>query len=72
MFTLYLAGPITGCNYEEATDWRKKFASILGHGNEIRCLSPMRGKEHLKNEVLLGSNYDHPLSRSKGIVTRDS
>lgn len=44
----YLAGPITGLTYDEATDWREKIAF------DVECagfhpLSPMRGKERFKD-----------------------
>lgn len=69
--TVYLAGPITGCSYGEATDWRDGVAAVLApHG--IKGLSPMRGKEYLRNETNIGHSYeDTLLSSGKSIIARD-
>ncbi len=40
---VYLAGPIAGCSYGEATDWRKEACGWFGPG--IIGISPMRMKE---------------------------
>jgi nucleoside 2-deoxyribosyltransferase len=66
MQRVYLAGPITGLNYNEATDWRSNTRKELWKYN-IDGLSPMRGKEFLDlpgkipiqesyNEILQGSS----------------
>jgi nucleoside 2-deoxyribosyltransferase len=69
---LYLAGPITGCTYRGATDWRKTFAARaqeLGYN----VYSPMRGKEHLSRvRRLRPHGYDNPTSTDKAIMRRDS
>lgn len=81
MNSIYLAGPISGLTHKEATDWRDQFEAIINsnlHGTEdsryIKCLSPMRNKEHLKNKGPIDS-FGHtntvPLSTSRGIMTRD-
>lgn len=45
--TVYLAGPISGLTYEEATEWRERATDELtAMGYTVR--DPMRGKEHLK------------------------
>lgn len=41
----YLAGPIAGCTYEEAIDWREDFINTYHEVCEVR--SPMRGKGFL-------------------------
>lgn len=79
---VYLAGPITGSGFGTVTEWRETAREALGrHG--IGCFSPMRGKGYMSGfsdipgSVDLCSNdtdkaiYAHPLSTSKGIVTRD-
>lgn len=48
--TVYLAGPITGCTWEEANDWRTTVIHNLGHAN-IKGISPLRC------EPLVGSRY---------------
>jgi hypothetical protein len=69
-----LAGPITGCSYEGATDWREYAGKRLAP--EISGLSPMRGKEyllHLQSISGTGEEYAHfgVLSLPRGIMTRD-
>lgn len=78
--SVYLAGPITGCNYGEATDWRELVADALGE--DFICLSPMRAKEYLENETDIAKSYDaeyeeggglaSALSSAKGINARDA
>ena len=70
-FTVYLAGPINGCSYAGATDWREELAEALPHSTSV--LSPMRDKYELVNEKVLQGDYS---TRSKlctpaAIVTRD-
>lgn len=45
--TVYLSGPITGCKFEEATDWRTQVEAKLMRMN-IKVLSPMRYKDERK------------------------
>ncbi|MEO5867253.1 MAG: hypothetical protein ABIS14_12830 [Sphingomonas sp.] len=76
--TVYLAGPISGCSYEGATDWRERAMCQLAEA-QIKGLSPMRAKEYLKGvggDVGFSSTceeYGHlsPLSGPRGIMTRD-
>ena len=70
---VYLAGPIKGLSYEQATGWREVVKENLGYHAEIRILDPMRGKEHLKGEEKLDSVfYDaFPVCTARGIVNRD-
>jgi nucleoside 2-deoxyribosyltransferase len=69
---IYLAGPIAGCTYKGATDWRKKFAErALELGYNV--YSPMRGKEFLSRIRRLRTHgYDNPTSTDKALVRRDS
>lgn len=69
MKTVYLAGPITGCSYEECTRWREEFVKTVGP--TVKCLDPMRDKDFLKGTDILGSCYDLPLATARGIFTRD-
>lgn len=72
---VYLAGPISGCTYDGAMDWRNAAARVLEDAGII-ALSPMRGKAYLD---IPGQRIDGqpeayrgvPLSAAKGIVTRD-
>jgi len=70
---VYLAGAITGCTYNECTDWRQKVRDAVP--SHIQTISPMRGKQRLK-EIEEGSTIkmvyeDNPLTSAKGINTRD-
>lgn len=73
--SVYLAGPISGLSYGEATDWRQAVKAQLAlHG--IEGLNPMRGKEYLADVVKLGCDMDKhatygALSTNRGIITRD-
>jgi nucleoside 2-deoxyribosyltransferase len=86
MQNIYLAGPITGLTFGEATDWRKCFDAVFEQklndtydqpfgppASDVRILSPMRCKDYL---APLGK-IDHvqpeafALSTSRAIMTRD-
>lgn len=71
MSLVYLAGPITGLSWGDATDWQDYAIKSLAKDN-IRGLSPLRCKDYLKNEDALAVQYDtYVLSTGKGITTRD-
>lgn len=71
MSLVYLAGPITGLSYGEATDWRSYAIQSLAKEN-IKGLSPLRCKEYLMLEKKIAQKYDSfVLSTGKGITTRD-
>lgn len=68
---VYLAGAISGLNYDESEDWRIQVKQML---SEYRIIgySPLRKKEFLKGRgVIEGSYSDAPLSTARGIMTRD-
>jgi len=68
---VYLAGPITGLTFQGATDWRTHAAELL-NSNKVECLSPLRGKEYLKNAgALHAGTYDGVLTTGKAINRRD-
>jgi nucleoside 2-deoxyribosyltransferase len=72
--TVYLAGPITGLTHDAARyGWRTRLTALLpGH---IKTLSPMRGKDMLKDIGVLTSGDDYPVSpltSAAGITTRDA
>lgn len=73
MFKVYLAGPIGGLSYEEATNgWRKHAKERLEASGLIRAYSPMRYKEALSaGEFLARARYDFPLATPHGILERD-
>ena len=72
---VYLAGPITGCTYQGATNWRDAVAAQLAP--DIVGVSPMRGKDYLKKLATIGGTSaeaytrESVLSSPKGIMTRD-
>lgn len=69
-FLLYLAGPIQGRSYEQATSWRAEVAGKLPP--QILPVSPMRSKEFLAGIDRLGEQHrGHPLNSWKGFTRRD-
>ncbi len=72
MANVYLAGPINGLTYEEATEWRDTASTWLSRAG-IRAVSPMRGKGWFKTERLIEAKQyrEHPFFTDKGIVARD-
>lgn len=68
---VYLAGPISGCTYNQCTDWRAYFAERL-EGLGVEALSPMRGKDYLNDGELIDGDYDDTiLSNAQAILHRD-
>ena len=71
MMYVYLAGPISGCSYGGATDWREAVKRELANRG-IMGVSPMRGKHYLLQETSIGDSYaNEVLSCQKGITARD-
>jgi nucleoside 2-deoxyribosyltransferase len=74
--SVYLAGPIRGLNYDEATKWRELATEELAKVG-IDAMSPMRAKRYLLGATNAGGDKladayaDYPLSTMKAIVTRD-
>jgi nucleoside 2-deoxyribosyltransferase len=68
----YLAGPIAGCSYAGATDWRLSAQSDLARLG-ITAFSPLRCKTHLSGVAVLdsGHNPEHPLCSPEAIFARD-
>ncbi len=68
---VYLAGPITGLSFGGCTDWREYAIKELEQAG-ITGLSPMRSKDYLQSESIVGDSYENKvLSCSRGIITRD-
>jgi nucleoside 2-deoxyribosyltransferase len=71
MSLVYLAGPITGLSWGNATDWRDHARTSLAK-NGINGLSPLRAKDYLAKEDAIAVQYDnYVMSTGKGITTRD-
>ncbi len=74
-FRVYLAGPITGLNYDGAQDWRNYAKDFLA-GYGIKGVSPLRAKDYLRGIPALtadcaGYGQLNPMSSPRGIMTRD-
>lgn len=70
MKTVYLAGPITGCDFNTCTDWRREVRAALAP--EIEAFDPMRGKEYLAQEACIRDSYpSQVMSSEKGLFHRD-
>lgn len=67
---IYLAGPISGLSWSEASSWRVRASYLLA---PLRVLDPLRGKEFLFEEKVLKHSYEdlHPLVSAENIVQRD-
>ena len=66
---VYMAGPITGLGYEDATNgWRAEFPKLLK--SHIHAFTPMRGKKHL--EGLVGAITDRAEDYPEGLTTAAS
>ena len=69
----YLAGPIARKTYDESEQWRDYVKERLPE--EIKCYSPLRAKQFLRDHGLIGVTQDtydeNPLATAKGIMTRD-
>lgn len=73
---VYLAGPIGGCTYDEAQDWRRTISDLLYSKSDgaIHGYSPLRGKGVLKSVGTLSTmaySFYSPLGTSKAILARD-
>lgn len=70
---LYLAGPLTGRTFEQATGWRGYVRENLAiAAPHIRCLDPMRAKEHFQQAGEIGpEHYHRGTLEPKAIVARD-
>lgn len=75
MFSVYLAGPITGLTFDGASDWRDVAKAELARVG-VKGFSPLRAKEYLRSEGVLtadcaGYGDLNCLSSPRGIMTRD-
>ena len=70
--TVYLAGPVAGKSYSEATCWRREAAERLRrHAPHIRCLDPMRAKEELRGVTAIKAGEGGSVFSPKLTVARD-
>lgn len=76
---VYLAGPISGLDYDGCNDWREyvsKYLNVPGgvNGTTIEVMSPMRGKAFLKGTGPISATLNptnHPMRTDAAITTRD-
>jgi nucleoside 2-deoxyribosyltransferase len=77
--TVYLAGPISGCTWDEATDWRDEARNQLLRSG-IKAVSPLRAKVYLRECGPIKDHYNDDdidvdaftnMSTPRGITTRD-
>lgn len=77
MLQVYMAGPISGLNYDGATSWRDYAKQRLEAGGQIRALSPLRHQENLKTIERFSDAGDETerlndvMSSPRGLTTRD-
>jgi len=68
---VYLAGPIKGQSYEGCTAWREEAERELASFG-VAGMSPMRGQQGLKTELVIGHTYENTLfSGQRQIFDRD-
>jgi len=76
-FFVYLIGPVKGCSYDTATNWRDEVVKMFP--SEITVLSPMRGKDFLRgtahldiqSQVVAHDIVARHLTTPRGITLRD-
>lgn len=77
--TVYLAGPISGLTYEEASGWRNEITAELAKF-DIKCLAPLRAAVHLRTRQGLLTDCEilpdcegavKSMSTPRGVVARD-
>lgn len=68
---VYLAGPVAGLSYEHSRNgWRADFSDLLPPF--IQVISPMRGKDSLKDIKVLGKSTDNPTYPTDDPITSNS
>ena len=66
---VYVAGPMTGLEWDSANDWREKVRVALP---DCEVRSPLRGKAWLQQEsVIESSEYPMPFGSKNAIIKRD-
>ena len=66
---VYVAGPMTGLAWDDASDWREKVRKALP---DCEVRSPLRGKAWLQREsVIESSEYPKPFGSDNAIIKRD-
>lgn len=73
--SVYLAGQISGLNWQDSVSWRDVVTTELNKSG-IDCFSPLRAKSYLRpyseRDGVIDKTYeDHVLSSQRGIFGRD-
>ena len=66
---VYLAGPIAGCSWNEATYWRD-FAKRTLADYDVETVNPLRCEEYLEGSKKLPNDTDEPMSTGHAITVR--
>ena len=71
MKTVYLAGPVTGLDFSDATSWRRR-TNVQFRERGIEAIDPTRGKDYLAGSgILSAKGYTQTMSTDQAITTRD-
>ena len=73
--SIYLAGQISGLNWENSVDWREDVTKEMNKAG-IDCFSPLRAKSYLRpysdEHGTIDNTYEeHVMSSQRGIFGRD-
>jgi nucleoside 2-deoxyribosyltransferase len=71
--SIYLAGPITGLTFGQSESWRDYVKGKLDGNYKVKCFSPLRAQEFLKDHGIITPHpYDeNPMTTGDAIMTRD-
>lgn len=70
MKTVYLAGPIAGCDKSEANDWRSELSAALARHN-IRGISPLRCEPAVNGRYDIGMSADRRFGTPRAICSKN-
>lgn len=68
--SVYLSGPMLGCDICDCTNWRDYVTSELEKYN-ITCYSPMRYKKYQGDRIVHGSIVPSPITTDLALKERD-
>lgn len=68
---VYLAGPVTGSSYDNATTWRSD-ATVALKEFGVEAVSPLRGHDYLIGQASIADSFsDHALTTQRAVYVRD-
>jgi nucleoside 2-deoxyribosyltransferase len=68
MTKVYLAGPVSGLSWKEATLWRKEVTKHLWQDWGIEAIDPLEGKAHLQFEKAIPLTTEHVRDQAPAIL----